>query len=191
MPPTDCVSCDKGSLRLLRSVCTQRQRVQPPAVSAKHPWPPLWTELTEWVIQEEVPCISYYLHGICSGVYFLVYSSSQQGPLLHCLKRWHTKTAFQLIYCNCVPSPAVISRIFLSPLFCLMGPYIACWLDFSTFSIFGRNHTRKNTLESQSEKTGRSQVVLVVTASLQCHDNSQQLRASSTPLHHIKYYVTC
>jgi len=33
-------------------------------------------------------------------------------------------------------------------------------------------------------------MVLVVIASLQCHDNSQQLRACSTPFHHVGYYVT-
>lgn len=33
--------------------------------------------------------------------------------------------------------------MFLPPVFCLMGPYSACWLDFSNFSIFRRNRARK------------------------------------------------
>lgn len=49
---------------------------------------------------------------------------------------------------------------------------------------------KKKTLKGQSGKTGRSQMVLVVIASLQCHDNSQQLRACSTPFDHAEYYVT-
>lgn len=89
------------------------------------------------------------------------------------------------------PAQLLLAGFFLPPLFCLMGPYIACWLDFSNFSIFRKSHTRKNRLEGQSGKTGRSQMVLVVIASLQCHDNSQQLRACSThAFHHIEYYVT-
>lgn len=126
---------------------------------------------------------SYDLQGICSGMNFLAYSSSQRRSLL-LENPAHTISISPNIY-NHVLNLAVVSTIFLPPLFCLTGPYTACWLDFSSFSIFRRNYTRKNTLEGQSGKTGRSQMVLVVIDWLQCHDNSQQLSWGPAPLRFI------
>lgn len=104
--------------------------------------------------------------------FFLVCSSLQWGPLPHFLKPWHKKTRISTNILEPCTQPSCVSRVFLPALFRLMGLYILYWLDFSHFSIFRRNHTRKNTMEGQSGKTGRSQMVSVVIDSLQCHDNS-------------------
>lgn len=185
LPPTD--SCDRGVTKAAqRSVCSYTAATSTATVvSARHLWPVFHTKSTERVILKEGPCISYDLQGICSGMNFLASSCSQWGSLRHCLKPQHTQSASHLTYYNRVPNPAVVSTIVLPPLFCLTEPYTACWLDFSSFSIFRRNYTRKNTLEGQSGKTGRSQMALVVIDWLQCHDNSQQLSWGPAPLNFI------
>lgn len=135
--------------------------------SARHLPPAFLTEPTAQLILKEGPRISYGLWGIASGMYFLAYSSQWHSPL-HCLKPQHRHWAFHLTSYNHIPSQAVSCEhdFFTSTIpsnrtfYCLLAFPVVCL--FVLFIIFRKNHTRKNTVEGQFGKTGRSQMVLVV-----------------------------
>lgn len=112
-----------------------------PAISARQLWTPLQPERAEQVTLKEVSPISCDLQGSCQQLSFSSIFFSRS--LLHCLKPQQTSPSLSANILQPRTSPAVVSSVFLPSLLCLTGPYIACWLDFSNFSIFRRTHTRK------------------------------------------------
>lgn len=100
--------------------------------------------------------------------------------LSSCLKPLYAEPAVST-NCNHVPAQ---HKMCLPPVFHLVGLTVPVALPCIIFP-----KKNNNTLNGQPGRTGRSQTVLVVIASLQCHDDSQQLRACSTPLDHSDYYV--